>query len=291
MSKKLTTEEFIQRAKEVHGDKYDYSLVNYIKSSKKITIICKHHGRFEQRANNHLLGRGCYKCKKSKKYNTIKFIEMSNKIHNNIFSYNKCIYNNSHENVIITCYKHGDFKQSPTNHISGKGCPKCAIEKLRINDFFDRANIIHNYKYIYSDDFINVRCKIKIICKEHGAFKQRAKNHLDGQGCPKCGEQFGIKENKWLDEIGILKENRQIRIGRYIVDGYDSETNTIYEFNGDFWHGNPHIFDSNKINNVLGKTFGELYKKTKDREEYFIKKGYNLISIWENDFNKSQSIS
>jgi very-short-patch-repair endonuclease len=119
----------------------------------------------------------------------------------------------------------------------------------------------------------------------YGVFKQRSKNHLDGQGCPRCGDLFGVKENKWLDILGI--KERQVRIGKYIVDGYDPDKNTIYEFNGYFWHGNPELYDSSDMNNVLNKTFGELYKKTLKREEYLIKKGYNLVSIWENDFNKN----
>lgn len=75
MSAKFTKDEFIKNAIDKHGDKYDYSLVNYINSSKKIIIICKEHGSFEQRASNHLRGRGCYSCKKSKKYDSDKFIK------------------------------------------------------------------------------------------------------------------------------------------------------------------------------------------------------------------------
>jgi len=71
-----------------------------------------------------------------------------------------------------------------------------------------------------------------------------------------------------------------------IVDGYDPDTKTIYEFNGDFWHGNPDIFNSYDYNNVSKKQFGELYENTLKRERELIKKGYNVISIWENDFNE-----
>jgi very-short-patch-repair endonuclease len=151
-------------------------------------------------------------------------------------------------------------------------------------DFFQRVNDVHNNKYNYFNDYKNIRTKILIECKEHGLFKQRSKNHLDGQGCPKCGDNFGIKENKWLDSLNISE--RQFRIGRYVVDGYDPGTKTIYEFNGDFWHGNPDIFKKNDYNNVLKKTFGELYEKTLKKEIELKKMGYRVISIWENDFNK-----
>lgn len=277
--------DFIKESVKVHKDKYDYSLVDYKKSSEKVIIVCKEHGPFEQRASNHLRGRGCYLCKKSKMYNTEKFILMSKNIHKDKYEYKKTIYNGSHNGVIITCQNHGDFEQVPTNHLAGKGCSKCATESGRLisNDFINRSDIIHNHKYNYElVEYKNGRTKVSIICKEHGIFYQKAANHLQGQGCPTCGDRFGIKENKWLDSLNI--KERQVRIGKYIVDGYDTDTNTIYEFNGDFWHGNPELYNENDINNVLNKTFGELHKKTINREKYLIKKGYKIISIWENDF-------
>ena len=212
---------------------------------------------------------------------------MSRLIHGNKYDYKKVNYESSHSYLIITCKKHGDFEQLATNHLSGKGCGECARESTRIavDDFIKRCNEVHGFKYNY--DLVvyeNLRTKIEIICKEHGVFKQRSKNHLDGQGCPRCGDLFGVKENKWLDILGV--KERQVRIGKYFVDGYDPVTNTIYEFNGDFWHGNPELYDSSDINTALNKTFGELYEKTIKREEILIKKGYNVVSIWENDFNK-----
>lgn len=287
MSRKFSNEDFILKSIKIHNDKYDYSKVDYIKSSEKVIIICKEHGEFKQRASNHLRGRGCYNCKKSKKYNNSIFIKKSKVIHGEKYNYNKVIYNNSHDNVIITCKTHGDFSQSPTNHLSGKGCTLCGIENNKHSSdyFIGKCNNIHNSKYDYSlVNYINIRTSIDIICKEHGIFKQRAKNHLDGQGCPKCGENFGIKENKWLDILNV--KERQVRIGKYTVDGYDSKTKTIYEFNGDFWHGNPELYNRDDINFVLNKTFGELYRNTINRERSLIKRGYKVISIWENDFNK-----
>lgn len=286
MSVKFTTEEFIINSNKIHKSKYDYSLVDYEKSSKKVKIICKKHGEFEQRASNHLRGRGCYFCKKSKMYDTDKFIELSEKLHNNRYRYTKTIYKGSHKDVVITCEKHGDFKQSPTNHLRGKGCGECATEdsRLMLNDFIIIANKKHNFKYDYRlVDYKNIRTKIIIVCNIHGDFKQVPKNHLNGQGCPRCGDLFGVKENKWLDLLGVSE--RQVRIGRYVVDGFDPITNTIYEFNGDFWHGNPDLYNPEDYNSVLKKPFGELYKKTKNRERVLIKMGYKVISIWENDYN------
>jgi len=289
MSVKFTKDDFISESIKIHGDKYDYSLVEYTKSSEKVSIICREHGIFEQRASNHLRGRGCYGCKKTKKYDSEKFIKLSINIHGvGKYSYDKTIYNGSHKDVIITCKKHGDFNQSPTNHLCGKGCGQCATESTRLDlyDFINRSNILHNFKYDYNlVDYKNSRTKIPIICRLHNdIFYQKPRNHLEGQGCPKCGDNFGIKENKWLDSLNITE--RQFRIGRYVVDGYDPITKTVYEFNGDFWHGNPDVFKKDDYNHVLKKTFGELYEKTIKKEVNLKNIGYNVISIWENDFNK-----
>ena len=89
----------------------------------------------------------------------------------------------------------------------------------------------------------------------------------------------------------IKDEFRQYKIDKYRVDGYDPNTNTIYEFNGDFWHGNPNRFDSNELNRVSKLTFGELYQKTLDKENKLKELGYNVISIWETDFLNEQVLS
>ena len=98
-----------------------------------------------------------------------------------------------------------------------------------------------------------------------------------------CTEQM---EGKWLDDIGIEIENRQYKIGKYIVDGYNPSTNTIYEFNGDFWHGNPNKYNSSDINPQTKCSFGDLYRKTLNKEKALLKRGYNVISIWESDYKK-----
>ena len=131
-------------------------------------------------------------------------------------------------------------------------------------------------------DYKYTNKKVIIICKKHGEFVQTPLVHLSGSGCPRCGIKFGIKENKWLDSLDV--KYRQIRIGKYVVDGYDPIENTIYEFNGDFWHGNPTKYNSNEINSVLKITFGELYNRTMNRENELKILGYNIISIWESDF-------
>ena len=152
-SKKLTTREFIERANEVHGEgTYDYSKTEYINAYTKVTIICPKHGEFTQTPISHLMSRGCSICgikklSESKKSTTKKFIEKSNEVHGEgTYDYSKVEYVNNSTEVIIICPKHGEFTQTPSNHLQGKCCPKCAIEKQVKNqksntkEFIKKAN-------------------------------------------------------------------------------------------------------------------------------------------------------
>src|ERR1035437_8588040 len=123
MTKRLTTQEFIVKANNIHKKIYDYSLVNYINCKVKIKIICKLHGIFEQSSNEHLYGGcGCPICGGKLKSNTDDFIIKSKKVHGNKFNYSDVNYVNSSTNVEIICLQHGVFKQTPINHLSGAGC-------------------------------------------------------------------------------------------------------------------------------------------------------------------------
>ena len=129
MPKKKTKEEFIAKAKLVHGDKYDYSKVEYVGALTKVCIICPKHGEFCQEANSHLRGQGCPKCKYEKQTcTTDEFIAKAKKIHGDKYDYSKVEYVNDRTKVCIICPKHGEFWQTPNHHLSGCGCPKCGIE-------------------------------------------------------------------------------------------------------------------------------------------------------------------
>lgn len=285
---KLNNYSFIQKAISKHGNRYDYSKINYIKSLVKIKIICKKHGEFMQTPSSHLSGKGCPVCSSSFKMCTESFIKKSMLKHENRYDYSKTKYIGNKEKVIVICREHGEFMQTPFSHLQGQGCKICSnLNKSCISEFIERSLIIHENKYDYSNiSFVNIKTKIGIICKEHGLFEQIPKSHLVGKGCPRCGNKFGIMENKWLDNFNILDEYRQYKISKYIVDGYDPVKNTIYEFYGDFWHGNPNRYNSSELNKVIKLTFGELYERTLQKENKLKELGYNIISIWESDFLK-----
>ena len=146
-TKKSNTEEFIKKSNLTHSNIYDYSLVKYKNNKSKVIIICKKHGQFEQRPNNHLKGAGCPNCHNEIRYlfvnksNTEKFILDSNKVHNNKYNYSSVEYKNSKVKVKIKCKKcNFVFEQTPNNHISKKhGCPNCSKrKKLNTGLFIDR---------------------------------------------------------------------------------------------------------------------------------------------------------
>jgi len=218
MTKALTTEEFILRAKEVHGDKYDYSLTKYIKSTIKVKIICKQHTEFMQAPFAHLSGCGCPECKKvnignSHRKGKKEFIKQAIKKHNDKFNYDKVKYINSDTNIKIFCNKHKIyFEVTPYTHLKGNGsCPKCRYETTAIKNsftkeqFIEKANKVHREEYDYSlVKYKNNATKVKIICKIHNVFEQTPGMHLAGQGCPFCyGKQAKSKEQFIIEAKGI----------------------------------------------------------------------------------------
>lgn len=128
--RRCSTEEFIKKARQINGDKYDYSKVNYRDNSTKVCIICLVHGEFWMTPNKHLLGQGCPLCKGDKIRQKLslgedEFIKRSKEIHGNKYDYSKVDYINNSTKVCIICPKHGEFWQTPINHLNGKGCSLC----------------------------------------------------------------------------------------------------------------------------------------------------------------------
>ena len=128
-----STESFIEEARKIHGDKYDYSKVVYDGNKKKVCIICPEHGEFWQTPNKHISSKqGCPKCS-SKNITTEEWIDKANKIHNNKYDYSKVEYKNNKTKVCIICPKHGEFWQTPDKHIQGEGCPICNNSRMELS--------------------------------------------------------------------------------------------------------------------------------------------------------------
>lgn len=298
MDKAFTQENFLKKANAIYNNIYDYSETIYICSSVKVIIICKIHGKFYKTPNHHLNGQGCPLCSKitsgkNRTLTTKDVIEEFILIHNNFYDYHEVEYISVNKHIKIICPIHGLFLQTPHLHKCGKGCPKCGKLKnsesirLTLEEFNVKANDIHGDKFDYSKViYKNHATKITIICLLHGEFNQTPNNHLSGQGCPKCINRISKQEIDWLNQLQIPQEYRQSYINnkKYFVDALDPITNIVYEFYGDYWHGNPKKFDSNDFNKFVNKTFGELYSQTINRENILIEAGYKIISIWEQDW-------
>ena len=208
MSKRLSKEEILERARKVHGDRYDYSLIedenfDYKSISEKFPIVCKKHGVVPQIMRNHLNGAGCRLCAdevnaENFRKSTDKFIEDAIAVHGNKYDYSMVEYKNWKTEVTIRCNKCGHvFKQSPNAHLSGQGCKKCGREamkakrRLTIDDFVKRCKKIHGDDYDYSlVEYVNSGTNVMIKCKKCGfIFPQTPENHLhktSPHGCPRC---------------------------------------------------------------------------------------------------------
>ena len=264
MGKKLTTEEFIVKAKLVHGDKYDYSLVEYVNNHTKVEIVCSVHGIFEQDLDHHLRGHGCPKCVGRNKTNE-EFINQAKIIHGDKYDYSLVDYVDSHVKINIICKIHGIFKQTPTNHIhTGSGCPTCGTimsanaNKTIFDDFIKTSKIKHNNKYDYSlVYYVNSHTKVKIICPRHVIFEQTPNDHLNGHGCDKCKNELTgdfLRSNT----VEFIKKAKIIHEEKYdysFVEYVNSKLKVkiVCQIHGGFWQtpndhldgvGCPNCFES-----------------------------------------------
>lgn len=187
---------YIEKSIRTHGDKYDYSKLNYIAYKQKVTITCKEHGDFKQEINNHIQGKGCPKCSGCFRYNTKTIKENFIEVHGDKYDYSKVVYKNDLTKVKIICTTHGEFLQRPTEHKQGRGCPECGLVSKAVSRKIPRAKVIEDFKlahgnrYDYSKvKYIKMINKVEIICPSHGSFLQEPNVHKQGVGCPECANE------------------------------------------------------------------------------------------------------
>lgn len=299
MVKRLTTEEFIFAARLKHGSKYNYSRSIYTTSQGRVVIGCPSHGPFAQSAALHLRGSGCKQCYmdyKKSRVTTDDFIRRSIETHGMRYDYSKTIYNGALAKLEIICPTHGSFWQQAGQHMLGQTCAKCYHDSMRKTkeQFISEAVLIHCDKYNYSSaQYTGYFDDVVITCNEHGDFIQRADIHLRGSGCPKCvSTMTSSAAREWLESLNLPSIIYEYRIPstRFHADGFCPNTNTVYEFYGDFWHGHPTRYDPTAVNSIKNCTFGELYTRTKQREKIIIALGYNLVTLWESDWNEMKKV-
>lgn len=259
----MEREEIIKIANETHSIDYDYSLVKDCNKNDNIEIICKKHGLFRPRLSRFLKGSNCPLCIGKVKKSKEQFIIDANKIHNNKYTYDLFEYKGSHINSIITCPIHGNFEQTPTNHLNGNGCPECAKLKRskefssNKEEFIKKANKIHCNFYSYDKvDYVNNHTNVIITCPIHGDFNQLPHNHLQGKGCPYCKQSHLEKEIKQClteNNINFECQKRFEWLGRQSLDFYLPDYNIAIECQGKQHFGEGYgsdeiIFEQIKLN-------------------------------------------
>lgn len=244
MSKRLTLEEFVLKAQESHKSsngvpKYGYSLASYVNAHTKVKIVCPKHGVFNQRPYDHYRNKnGCPKCKGGLRLTTSEFKLRASTIHNNKYDYSFVKYKNNSVKTKIVCKKHGEFYQTPKEHLKGSRCPTCAgVKKLSTEKFKEKSKKVHRNKYDYRlAEYVGGRVKTKIICPKHGVFEQRPENHLQGYGCSKCSGSNNENEVLYLASKVFRLKFSKVRLPEMRgleLDAYNPYRKLAFEYQGE----------------------------------------------------------
>jgi very-short-patch-repair endonuclease len=305
--KRLTQNEVLERFKKIHGDKYDYSKVNYISNHTKINITCPIHGSWTQTPSDHLHGHGCMGCRNNKlselKYDLKQIKDRCVNTYGEKYNYDNIIeYKGITESIIIECEKHKyKFKTTFFKHLQSKdgGCRKCHYETNRIKlssntpDFIEKSKKIHGGKYDYSKvKYVNNYSKVIIECDIHGSFEQTPLGHIiNKQGCPGCKESKGEKlirvylENNNIKFIPQYSYNDCKYIRKLFFDFYLPDFNILIEFDG-----KQHFEPIEWLHEQAETTFHLQVKKDQIKNKYCLDNNIKLIRISYKDIRKINKI-
>jgi very-short-patch-repair endonuclease len=301
--KSLTTEQIIEKCKAVHGDKFDYSLTEFINHRKKIKIICLKHGVIEVTIDYHLKSKtGCYKCGNEQtalklKKTTQEFIKQASEIHKNKYLYTKTNYINNASKIIIICPIHGDFEQVVSSHLMGNGCPKCAdilngLKKRKTTEQFIEDSIkIFGDRYGYDKvEYTTGDSEVLIFCKKHNYyFKIIPYYFLSGSGCPKCTESKGERKiSDFLDKNKIEYKSQKSfneckNIAKLLFDFYIKDKNLLIEYDGELHFKEIEAFGGKKALENTKKRDAIKTKFAKDN-------GIKLLRIKYTEFKNIEDI-
>jgi hypothetical protein len=259
-----TTQEFIEEARKVWGDKYDYSLVEYRGALKKVKILCSGIV-LEQVAISHLQGLSPEKILTKEN-----FIRKAKKIFGDKYDYDQVKIKNGRTAVMIG-YQGIFFLQKPSDHLAGR-CPEKIALSVRksLRQFINEANSVHDFRYSYDkSDYISNQTKVIITCPIHGDFLQRPLSHIQGNGCSNCNESKGEKEiARFLNKNNILyyrqhKFHDCRNVFELPFDFYIPSKRTIIEFDGKQHYepiehfGGLKAYESLKVNDKIKNDYCE----------------------------------
>lgn len=309
-------EDFLTCAKAVHGDEYDYTkmiMMPYIHGhSTAVLVTCRKHGDYSMTAQAHLQGHGCRLChlarlRHRQTHTREEFIEAARAIHGSKLGYDKVTYTNNSTHVTIVCPSHGEFQQIPQSHLNSQyGCPACGRSSRSVADLLQASRWKHGAdRFIIEleeDTSLVLRQVLTIKCCKHGQFinnSVRKHLHLNSGGCPGC-EVYGSGWSKaGMAYVELMAKIHNVTMmhalnggefrvpgTRWKADGYAQKTNTIYEFHGTIWHGDPRVCDPAGVNYRTGVQNGVLYYRTLERTQALRDAGFTVIEMWEYDWDR-----
>lgn len=294
MPKRVTPQEWIDRARKVHKNKYDYTKTCIKNSTLKVVITCPIHGDFKQQWSSHITGNGCNACRHElrKQRGGLANLEIAKKEHPQ-YDYSRVVYQNAHKLVTIICKKHGPFQIRLGAHFYAKqGCPLCGSGKKRTtSDFVILAKEVHGDRYDYSKSvYKNATTKLKIICKEHGVFSMTPDMHCfsNKQGCPSCRASSGERTiYKILKDRGVTNFICEHSFGDCIApdtkkplwfDFYLPEANLLIEYDGQ-GHFNEINYSGTMNRREMKKRLNRTKYLDNIKNEYANSKNIRLVRI------------
>ena len=212
MSKRKSNDEFIGEAQLIHHNRYDYSKLEYVNNKTKVCIICPDHGEFWQIPSDHLNGKGCPQCAGNLRYNKDTFVEKAKHIHNDRYDYSKVEYVNAHTKVCIICPEHGEFWQTPNNHLNGNGCPLCKNRKIgdvlrdTVEGFIEKSNELNEITNCLKVLSPQQRNREILRNREIDIYIPSIKLGIEYNGLRWHSEEFGKNKNYHLDKLNKCNE-------------------------------------------------------------------------------------
>lgn len=241
---RISTQELIERFQGRHGQTYDYSRVEAAGTKKQVTIVCRHHGPFQQLPATHIKGSGCPQCGTARagekhRLDQLLFEKRVRAVHGDRYGLGRAIYVTQYDHVVVECGEHGQFMVLPFNLWQGAGCPACARRQNGLNHRITqdaclcRVGQVHGKTYDHSlIRYRRMHDEIVVVCRDHGQFRPTAANYLAGRGCPGCGTLRGAANRTPMLVLGA--DEVLARFRRIHGDEYDY-ANVVYE------HSNRHV--------------------------------------------------
>ncbi len=229
MSRRKTAEEFITESRAIHGDKYDYSKLEYTNNNSKVCIICPKHGEFWQTPHSHLNGSGCPKCgdeitSQKLRKGLDKFISEAKEKYGDKYDYSEVEYINSKKKIIFICHEHGRIEQTPCNHLE-IGCPLCSLKEKRGKNFHQNGYWSYETTKQTAES-----------CMTKCEFKERFP-----------GGYGAALDNGWLNDFTWLKDKDTV----YWTYERTKNASQVFDTYTAFRKGNEHAYNAARRNGWL----------------------------------------